>query len=181
MNVSEKNRTICTLLNIYDKGIDHNTEVPTAHRKDFKDLFKQMEHIPTGTAEGDEQRGSIRGNPRLWPVACCGRNTASPSTIRPSAPQSPGRSRRNKTEKQSKNPPLTRSFMPTQDYHQLTTCFYVVEDGRTTWPGRYTSPSISHRLRPADCASERSPVPAPRTRKRLKGRLHSGRLRYRPL
>lgn len=60
LNVSAKNRTICTLLNIYDKGIDHNTEVPTAHRKDFKDLFKQMEHIPTGTAEGDEQRGSIK-------------------------------------------------------------------------------------------------------------------------
>lgn len=60
LTVSEKNRTICTLLNIYDKGIDNNTEVPTAHRKDFKDLFKQMEHIPTGTAESDEQRGSIK-------------------------------------------------------------------------------------------------------------------------
>lgn len=55
LNVSEKNRTICTLLDIYDKGIDHNTEVPTAHRKDFKNLLKQMEHVPTGTAEGDEQ------------------------------------------------------------------------------------------------------------------------------
>lgn len=60
LNVSEKNRTICSLLHIYDKGIDNNTEVPTAHRKDFKDLFKQMEHIPTGTAEGDEQRESIK-------------------------------------------------------------------------------------------------------------------------
>ena len=60
LNVSEKNRTICALLNIHDKGVDNNTEVPTAHRKDFKDLFKQMEHIPTGTAEGDEQRESIK-------------------------------------------------------------------------------------------------------------------------
>jgi hypothetical protein len=60
LTVSEKNRTICALLNIHDKGVDNQAEVPTAHRRDCRGLLDRMKSICGDAEQADALRISLR-------------------------------------------------------------------------------------------------------------------------